>query len=257
MTRLYLPVAVAATLIVAMTYLAWSNQDVFHSSSVDAQQFALRFKNVPKRVGPWVGEDREVSADTLSVAGAVGHVSRVYINEDTKKRVDLWLIVGHARDIVRHTPDICYPSQGFSMKGGTVKQRIDAPGEEPATFNTAKFNSESGFNSRMQRVFWAWNANKPDDHAWVAPDSQKMHFGNNTALYKMYFTTDIDSREEPIADSPAIAFGEAMIPAVNRALFPERYGEQPPAPESDSAAGENEETSESAEPAAETPADAK
>jgi hypothetical protein len=226
MLRLYIPAAVTVLLIFIGATWEAAYSDRFTSSSVDAEEFGKRFANVPDRVGPWVGTDTQEQAETLEQAGAVSHVSRTYVNSETGRRVDLWLIVGHAREICRHTPDICYPSHGFAQLGSRLKHRIEAPGEKPATFYTAKFRDESALGGQQRtRVFWAWNGNNPekDQTDWEAPDYQKLHFGNNTALYKMYFTSNMEALDEPVEDSVALDFAKLMIPAVNRALFPERY----------------------------------
>jgi hypothetical protein len=231
MLRLYIPAAVVVVLIAIGTGFEAHYSDRFTSSSISAEEFGKRFANVPEKVGPWVGTDTDEQSETLEQAGAVSHVSRTYVNGENGRRVDLWLIVGHAREICRHTPDICYPSHGFAQLGNRLKHRIDAPGENPATFFTAKFRDESALGGQQRtRVFWAWNGNNPNKNQtdWEAPEYQKLHFGNNTALYKMYFTANMDALDEPVEDSVAIDFAKLMIPEVNRALFPERYKDEVP-----------------------------
>lgn len=232
MLRLYLPVAVTVVLIASLT--AWEGyySDRFRSSSVTAEEFGKRFANLPKNVGLWEGVDHKVDEKTLDVAGAVNHVSRTYTNTESGETVDLWLVVGHSRDIGRHTPDVCYVSQGFSQDGTKQKHKIEVEGEEPATFYTARFRREDRAGVPT-RVFWAWNANEDEEHDWVAPDNQRLHFGNNTALYKMYFTAQMPDRDQPVADNVAMDFAKVMLPAVNRALFPERYAGEPTAAPSD------------------------
>jgi hypothetical protein len=225
MLRLYIPVAVTVVLIASLTFWESIYSDRFTGSSVDAAEFGKLFANVPKEVGPWVGDENPVKEETLNTAGAVNHVSRTYVNRDTGQKVDLWLIVGHARDIVRHTPDICYPSQGFAQDGTTQKQSIEAVDGTKAVFNTARFRQESplGQGGPLVRVFWGWNANKPEEKDWIAPESQRIHFGNNTALYKMYFTSSMKDRDELVTGNNAMEFAKVMIPEVNKALFPELY----------------------------------
>ena len=243
MNRLIVPAAVAATLIVVLTYWEAVNQDRFSSSAVSAEEFGKRFVNVPKKVGSWEGTDTPVGKETLEQAGAVNHVSRTYVNTDTMQRVNLWLIVGHARDVVRHTPDICNPSQGVAQQGTIIKQQIDpaVEGFAEGTFNTAKFHSEVPGQPWM-RYFWAWNGNAEDQDKWEAPDSPRYHYGNNPALYKLYFSAGMKDKDEAPADSVAKEFAELMLPEIDQALFPERYGMATPATESAS--------EESAEPAA-------
>lgn len=225
MNRLYIAAAVTLALIVSLT--AWESiySDRFTGTSVTAEQFDKLFANVPLEIGPWQGENHKVDDKTLEVAGAVNHVSRSYRNMDTGQQVDLWLVVGHARDICRHTPDICYPSQGFSQDGTKQKQRIETDQGE-ATFYTARFRQEMslGGGGAFQRVFWAWNANSDEEHDWNAPNNARLHYGNNRALYKMYFTGGMKDRDEPVADNVALDFAKVMLPAVNHALFPQHYG---------------------------------
>ena len=252
MLRLYVPVAVTVALIGGLTFWESIYSDRFHSSAVTAEEFGKRFEKLPKTVGPWIGDDHPVEESTLKVAGAVNHVSRQYKNSETGQTVDLWLIVGHSRDIGRHTPDICYPSQGFSQDGTKQKEKIDVPGEGEATFYTARFRQEQalGNGGPLVRVFWAWNPNTEKEHSWIAPDSQRTYFGNNPSLYKMYFTANMPDRDQPVADSAAMEFAKVMLPQVNRTLFPERYaGEPAPAVDAESGTAEATSTTAPAEPA--------
>ena len=243
MVRLYIAFGVAIVAIVGLSAWEAVYSDRFVDSSVTAEEFGQRFANVPMVVGPWVGTDMRAETATLEMAGAVNHVSRRYVNQnDPSQSVDLWLVVGHSREICRHTPDICYPSQGFSPVGFRGKERIENPDdpEHPATFFTGKFRNESPLNNRLVRVFWAWNGNQPGKDQWEAPEAEsiwswvpfkstgpKMYYGNNTALYKMYFTASIADSDEEAKDNPAMAFAKLMLPEVNRALFPERYKDKP------------------------------
>lgn len=222
MLRVYLPVAVALVLIGSLTIWEARYSNRWSESTVSAEDFGKRFANLPKEIGPWIGEDHKVDDKTLDVAGAVNHVSRTYVNSDTNEQVDLWLIVGHARDVGRHTPDVCYPSQGFTQDGYKGKHPVEADGEERAEFFTARFRNEKTPQT-PQRVFWAWSANRKDDYRWDAPDYVRLRFGNNSALYKMYFTAQMQDKNQNITDSAAYKFAEFMLPVVNRALYPERY----------------------------------
>jgi hypothetical protein len=237
MIRLYAPVAVAVVAILGFT--AWEAvlQDRFTTSSVTAEEFGERFKNVPDRIGEWIGQDNPVKAEVLEQAGAVRYVSRLYTNPRTKQTVDVWLIVGHARDICRHTPNICYPNQGFSQLGSIIKHTIEPPAdaEHPGTFYTAKFRNESQLGTKTVRVFWAWNGNVEGLDEWEAPDDQKQRYGNNTALYKLYFTAPMSDDGEETGKNVAVEFGKLALPYINRALFPDRYKDLP-LPEDENAA---------------------
>jgi hypothetical protein len=266
MLRIYAPAAVALLAIASLTYWESVYSDRFSSTAMSAEEFGKRFANVPKTVGPWVGVDMQEEKATLEMAGAVRHVSRRYTNAETNKTVDLWLIVGHSRDVCRHTPDICYPSHGMAQKGLKVKQQIVPPDDpdNPATFFTSKFRDESAAGGPLQRVYWAWNGNEEGKFKWEAPEPKslfswlpvkslgpKSYYGNNPALYKMYFTAAMESTDEAVNDNVAVKFAELMIPKINHALFPERY---PSAGEDEGgSASEKTATADPAAPANEAP----
>ena len=238
MLRLYLAAAIALAAIGSLTYWESIYSDRWVSSSMTAEEFGKRFANVPMAVGPWVGTDMKAEKETLEMAGAVNHVSRRYVHSETNQSVDMWLIVGHSRDICRHTPDICYPSQGYAQIGTRVQQPIEPPadGEPRVMFFTAKFRNESEAGGHLERVFWAWNGNVEGKDQWEAPSYQKQHYGNNRALYKMYFTAQMGDAEEDVSENVAVDFAELMIPEVNRALFPDRYKGEAPRDGSDAGA---------------------
>jgi hypothetical protein len=228
MIRLYAPVAVAVVAIVSLTAWAGYYSDRLTSSSVTAAEFGKRFEQVPAKIGDWIGTDTPVDEAVLKQAGAVSHVSRRYVSPTfPDKHVDLWLVVGHSREICRHTPNICYPNQGFSQLGSTQEFTITpAGGEQAGEFFTAKFRNESKLGTHPERVFWAWNGNEEGKYQWEAPESQKQYYGNNTALYKMYFTAKMDNEEEEIDKNVALQFAKLALPEINRALFPEQYADE-------------------------------
>lgn len=257
MSRLYVPVAVAVVLIASLTMWESVYSDRFTGTSINPTEFQKRFDALPAEIGPWVGANNSVTEETLNTAGAVSHVSRTYTNQQTGEKVDLWLVVGHARDISRHTPDICYPSQGFAMDGSQLKQPIKPEGTtEDASFHTARFKKEAalGGGGPLVRVFWAWNPNTEDEKEWVSPDSSRVAFGNNRALYKLYFTSAMKDREESVTDNTAYKFAKMMLPVVNKTLFGSGVATPFDAPQTDAAAPADAAPAEAA-PAAAAPAE--
>jgi hypothetical protein len=226
MQRIYIPVAVTLVLLATLTVVEARFSDRWSETNVTAEEFGKRFENLPQEIDGWIGTDNVVKDETLDVAGAVNHVSRTYENPETGQRVDVWMIVGHARDIGRHTPDVCYPSQGFAQDGDKMKQTVDAEGEEPATFFTARFRRENQ-PGMATRVFWAWNANESPEDVWEAPGNTRLRFGNNKALYKLYFTSTMSDRNQPISENVGYRFARMTLPVINRTLWPERYGIAP------------------------------
>jgi len=239
MSRGYLPFIIAAVLIGVLTFVeGYYMKDRWGSLAEEAGELGQRFAHVPKEIGPWVGQDLPVDDIVKKTAGAVNYVSRLYTNSETGKQVKLWLIVGHSRDIVRHTPSVCYPSSGFRQKGSRLRYHVDTENGKEAVFFTAQFEKDDQLSHTVERVFWAWN--HPDYDKWEAPEKSgrvnaRFHYGLSRALYKLYFTSSVMSDEAEIDDSAATDFAKLMLPAIDAALFPKKPAVEAAATEDDSA----------------------
>ncbi len=220
MNRNTLPIALAVLIVVSLTLVEASISDRWRDGSIDATDFDKLFEQVPKEgkeIGAWEGVDLPVGDLVKKTAGAVSYVSRRYTHMTTGRQVTLWLIVGHSRDICRHTPNVCRRTSGYTQLGSQSTHRIESDGQDPAVFYTAKFEKQDAFGRSVERVFWAWNL--PGTNLWEAPGSPRRHYGNSRALYKLYFTSDVMSDEDRVDKNIAAEFAEMMLPKINAALF--------------------------------------
>jgi hypothetical protein len=220
----YLPFVLGVLLIVGLTIPQFQMTDRLSGTNVSAEQCTLLLEKVPKKVGDWHGEDRVTDANVRKTAGAIGAVSRIYRNVRTGEQVDLWLIVGHARDISFHTPDVCYPSAGFEARAKESGLYPMQYGTEGATapFLTNTFIKADVTGQQLLRVFWSWfNPEETKNEGkvlWEAPHNARWHFGNARALYKMYFTSTMRDPSETADASSCARFAREFIPEVNKAL---------------------------------------
>ena len=220
----FIPYALGVVVLAGATWWQAKIVDRWGMSSISVDQLEKQFARVPLQIGDWHGVDQEVTEDITETAGAVAHVNRVYKNPQTGEEVALWLIAGHAKDIVRHTPDICYPAQGYRQTTpDDLKHVMVTEDGSDAEFWTAVFTPESEAAAGQRRVFWAWSIEPRQDAApkWEAPGSARRRFGNTTGLFKMYFTSIVTSPGETAAASPSAAFARVCIPRVYEALFGE------------------------------------
>ena len=220
----YLPILLGVVAIVGLTIPQIRMTDRLSGSNVTADERAKLLAHVPMVVGNWHGEDLAVDETVRETAGAIGTpVSRVYRNVRTGEVVDLWLIVGHGRDIASHTPNICYRASGFEMRAPESSlYPMVFPGQPEAPFLTNTFFKEDLTGRRIVRVFWSWyNPESDTDQStveWEAPSNARWHFGNTRALYKMYFTSEMREPAESADESPCLRFAREFLPEVNKAL---------------------------------------
>lgn len=194
-------------------------KDRWGTPGAEAALMGKRFENVPKNIGDWVGQNLSVDEQVKNTAGAVNYVSRSYRNEETGDEVRLWLIVGHSRDVCRHTPNVCYPASGFRQQGSQIRHDFELAAGKPARFFTGKFIKDNEFGRHAERVFWAWN--HPETNKWEAPSEPRQHYGLSRALYKLYFTSSVKPNEDAAEDNVAATFAALMLPEIDKALFPE------------------------------------
>jgi uncharacterized protein DUF3485 len=227
----YSPIIMAVLLIVGLTYIEVNMTDRLAGTNVSAEQRAALLDKVPTTVGDWRGDDVPVDPNVRKTAGAIGAVDREYHNVRTGEKVRLWLIVGHAREVSAHTPDICYPSQGFQARASENSVFTMVFPDQPKTdFLTNTFLLENNSGPQLKRVFWNWYdpMNKANEGkvVWEAPTNPRWHFGNTRALYKMYFTSTMRDPKEFAEQSACVRFARDFLPEVNKALA-EVYSDTP------------------------------
>jgi hypothetical protein len=215
-----LPIILCVLAIVGFTYAESRIAGRFEGSDLTEEQFTALLQNVPEDIGDWHGENLSVDEDVRTRAGARGYVSRAYRNNLTGDEVTLWLIVGHSKDICRHTPDICYPSSGFKMRADeNSRQVLEFEGQPKADFYTNTFVKEDPSGRQVIRVFWSWyKPNSDGTIKWEAPSNVRWTFGNARSLYKMYFSSVMKDVRETTDQSPCMKFAEQFMPVVNKAL---------------------------------------
>src|SRR5262245_24521154 len=244
----YLPAILGVLVIVGLTIPQFLMTDRMADSNAIADAQAKLLDYDPKKFGDWTSDDTEITQEVRRTAGATGAISRTYRNSRTGDQVSLWLIVGHARPVSAHTPNICYAGSGFIQRAPENSLHPFAfPGQPEAPFWTNTFTKEDGTGRQFIRVFWSWY-NPMDEDAkqgvvrWQASKNARWQFGNTRALFKMYFTNQMRDPKETTEESPCSRFARDFLPVVNAALSQNSSGakESPTVAPKDDAAGTNE-----------------
>jgi hypothetical protein len=176
----------AMAVVIGVTYLhgrmtdRWSGRNI----TADLRQSAERLESLfPLRCGAWeAAEELESRPGELERAGAVGHVSRAFVNGKSKARVSVFVVCATPRDASGHTPDRCYPGAGFEIAETEHRQTLPlADGRSAETF-TGTFRK----SGQTLRVFWTYGV----DGRWVAPQIARIELADAKAVYKLYVIID-------------------------------------------------------------------
>jgi hypothetical protein len=184
--------------------------------SPDRAAAVARLADVPKTIGPWVGEDLPLDAEEVARAGVDGHLLRVYRHPAGRRAVTLFVVCGRSGPLSVHTPDVCYQASGYAMTTAPAREPI--PGTD-ANVWAATMTKPAAAVPEALTVRWAWRTTHP---GWHAPDRPRMAFARAGVLYKVYALTDRTG--PPGRPDPAADFLGLALPALDRAL-----AETPPA----------------------------
>ena len=177
---------VAAVLVCGTTYLhgrmteRWTGRNV----TTELQQAAARLeRHFPVSVGAWqASEELESSPEELKRAGAVGHVSRAYVNTKSKATLSVFVVCATPHDASGHTPDRCYPGAGFEIAEAEHRLTVPIADGRTAEVFTGTFRK----SGQTLRVFWTYGV---DGH-WIAPQIARIELASAAAVYKLYVIID-------------------------------------------------------------------
>jgi len=229
MLKIYAPACAALLGIGVLTYYQGVYTERFgEHTSDELLQYVERMNHLPLKVGDWEGEDQEMTEDMkrqYKGAHAKGIVARNYRNTRTGKVVSISLICGHSVHVSEHTPDMCYPSQGFSMPEAASPYTVERDNDQ-VDFQQAVFYKDNEFGEARsyQQIFWGW---RTKDMPWVGPGlhASKFRFAGVPALYKLYVIDPDPNRYESGSENPCVSFIKEVLPEFDRYLSGEMDAE--------------------------------
>ena len=224
MTKVMIPVAVAAVAIVIVSYYQGvyvERHDLLfpwgRDRSPERDLYIERLSSLPMNFGDWIGKDSEQELDerVRQVAGIEGRISRTYRNTRTGEEVSVEIVSGLPQHISEHTPPLCYVANGYEMTKDDQPYTVNMVNGVEAQFRRARFRKETHESGRFRlHIFWSW---RMADTNWVGPSTQgsRFKFAGRPALYKMYVIdpNPVDGQTE--SESPAVSFIEEVLPQID------------------------------------------
>ena len=218
-----LPVLIGVVLVAGATVLQgmWTDRWSGRNVAADLQQAAqVLEQKFPERFGGWEFV-QELPSDPkqLERAGAVGHISRLFVNKESGAKVSAFIVCATPHDASGHTPDRCYPGAGFEIAEAEHRQSIPlADGRTAETF-TGTFRK----TGQTLRVFWTYGI----DGRWIAPQIARIELAGTSAVYKLYAI--IDETRLAGGQAPVVCadFLSALLPAFDAAVYGEKAAPAP------------------------------
>jgi hypothetical protein len=201
-------------------FLAVATSGVVHgvwtyrwSAPAALQRATARMADLPMTLGDWDGQPGELDARQLAVADVSGHLLRRYVNRRSGAVVTVMLLCGRPGPVSVHRPEVCYGGAGYELAGPMAKHPAPA---EAGEFWACRFQKFRAGVPEHLRVLYAWSATGK----WEASESPRTAFARSAALYKLYVIREMARENEPLEEDPSVAFLRALVPALQKALFP-------------------------------------
>ena len=116
---------------------------------------------------------------TVEILECTGNIVRTYENSRTGEEVSVFVIVGPTGPITVHTPEICFRSQDYPMRGPHQRVAISTAGRDDH-FWVTDFEPKD-LSRDLLRVYYAWGTGD----GWSAPDYERVAFAGSPYLYKI------------------------------------------------------------------------
>jgi hypothetical protein len=215
MTRVLVPLLTAATLLSSGLVHGYLSDRWDDRADKAVKAARDRLDKVPAALGDWDGFQL-AGEDVDPATGDKDFVARAYVNRLNGTSVSVLAAAGYSRNVWQwHTPDQCYPAQGFESASPVSKTYVPVDGVE-AQFFYADFTRVRGSAPDHRRIFWAFSG----DGRWLASDLPKLSFGQYTNLFKVYVTRSLQRPGEPLEDDACLEFLKVALPKLNATFFP-------------------------------------
>lgn len=227
--------SVVMVLVVTLVQGLWTERWTSRDDSGELQRAARALEaSFPEQFGDWRMQGViNANPKELERAGAVGAVSRTYLNDLSKVQVSAFVVCAAPHDASGHTPDRCYPGAGFQIGESEHRHEVTLPdGREVETF-TGTFIKDG----QTLRIFWTygvpWRTDKsrrdatsesrpeaPDTPAlsWIAPSIARIALNGERAVYKMYAIIDQTNLTGNVAMATGSEFVAAALSAFDEQL---------------------------------------
>jgi hypothetical protein len=147
-------------------------------------------------------------------------VVRHYRDDKTGEQIEVVVLYGAAYFVGNHSPDICYPANGYKANPGSVDDTLVVPGSQtPVRFHKSSFHKRSGPGAHDVEVFHSFLHN----HEWLADvESRWKTFRAHPAMFKIQL--ERAGSGFSIGDNPGESLLKELIGEINRriALKPAR-----------------------------------
>ena len=180
--------------------------------SQDSLAAASKLESFPEEFGNWKLQSEErMSDNVVKMLECSGHISRVYVNQESGERVSVAVIVGPSGPIAVHTPEVCFSSRAHK----TLESRqATAVGNSDDQLWAMTFESND-LNANLIRVYFGWTPG----NRWEATKNPRVSLAWCPYLYKIQLASHLPAGTDLTSNDPCKNFLKDFIPVMRDYLI--------------------------------------
>ncbi|HZW31952.1 MAG TPA: EpsI family protein [Isosphaeraceae bacterium] len=180
---------------------------------------------VPRELGAWTGSDQPVDPEILERAQTTEYLNRVY---ESRKypglKLHLWVNYSRVGNNLRHTPEICLPSGGWTkIESQTRVLPIDAGGASPVRITRLGY-SRGELVEHVGFWYYIFGEGKLENYVRHLPITSRSSHGRTTRgssmTVEVFYPGDQDLEGEALREFARELIGamEPILP-IRRAAY--------------------------------------
>ncbi|MFI5457405.1 MAG: exosortase-associated EpsI family protein [Isosphaerales bacterium] len=171
---------------------------------------------LPRVLGTWraiEGIESKLDPEIASATGSTDSLIRVYQDEKTGEEFRVLVLYGLATTVYAHSPEVCYPANGYRRIGESADHELTEPGSTPVRYRTSYFTKRSGSVGHAVEVCHTFLHNGE----WL-PDvlSRWKLFRVHNAMFKIQIQREASAGS--FEDSPSESLLRELAGQINRRL---------------------------------------
>jgi hypothetical protein len=184
-----------------------------------------KLETIPLRLGQWTGRDEKVDADIVERAQTTEYLNRVYDNPSYPGlALRLWINYSREGTNLRHTPEICLPSGGWSKIESQSKEITIDQGNGSSTMITHLGYSQAELVEHVGFWYYIFGEGKLENYVRRLPITSRSSHGQTTRgssmTVEVFYKGDNDPEGEALKDfaSQLLKSLELLLP-IDRAAY--------------------------------------
>jgi hypothetical protein len=186
-------------------------------------------KQIPTTLGVWqLAPEGDMTLDklTMRITGGTDYILRTYADDLTGVKLVVLLLFGPVEPVVPHTPEVCYPANGFGTAEDSMIRELEYSYRDPggqearrkASFRSAVYQKSVGRGVIREGVFYSFRL----DGQW-SPDvaSGKKFPRRNPGVFKVQvqrIVVEGERRNDKTLKDPIEEFLTILIPEIEREI---------------------------------------